>query len=252
MRGVCLFGGSGTRLGRYTRRVANKHLILIGDKTLADLTAERMIQTGLERCAFVTGGNYGGQIVTYFGDGTEWGFEEIIYRFQYEPDGVPSALVTTANYVKGHKIFLHLGDNVIDHDFKADWENFTASGAGCQIFLTKVPDPRRYGVVELGDDGGIVSIEEKPANPKSDLAVIGAYFFDETVIERARKLPKSARGETEIVDLIKSYLKDSRVLHRVLNCFYCDAGTPDQLARLTGWYHDKKWGKIPAKVPVGS
>lgn len=244
MRGVCLFGGNGRRLGRYTRRVANKHLILIGDKTVADLTAETMIQTGLKRCAFVTGGHYGGQIVTYFGDGMEWGFEEINYRFQYEPDGVPSALLTTENYVKGHKIFLHLGDNVINHNFREDWENFVQSDAGCQIFLKSVPDPHRFGIVELDSRNNILSIEEKPKNPKSELAVMGAYFFDETALERAKKLVKSARGETEIVDLIKSYLEDSTVTHRILDCFYCDAGAPEQIARVTKWYHEQKWGRI--------
>src|SRR3990167_3581316 len=98
MRGVCLFGGNGTRLGRYTRRVANKHLILIGDKTVADLTVEKMIEAGITRCSFVTGANYAGQIVTYFGDGKEWGFDELDYRFQHQPDGIPSGLLAAENY----------------------------------------------------------------------------------------------------------------------------------------------------------
>lgn len=243
MRGVCLFGGNGTRLGRFTRRVANKHLILIGDKTLAELTAEKMIETGLTRCAFVTGKNYGGQIVTYFGDGAEWGFDEISYHFQPESDGVPSAMLAAEYYLQGHKIFLHLGDNAIAHNFKEDWKNFIRCGAGCQIFLIRVPDPSRFGIVELERDGRIASLAEKPENPRSNLAVIGAYFFDETVVARAKQLSKSSRGETEIIDLIKSYLENSSVIYRILDCFYCDAGAPDQIARLTSWYHEQRWGK---------
>lgn len=239
MRGICLFGGTGSRLGRYTRRVANKHLILIGDKTVAELVVEKMIETGLDSCAFVTGGNFGGQIVTYFGDGEEWGFKEITYRFQYEPDGIPSALLRTENYCRGHKTFLCLGDNVIDHDFRDDWAKFSKSGKGCQIFLTPVPDPERFGVAEVLD-GKIHSIEEKPKRPKSNLAVVGAYFFDETVFDRAQALTKSARGETEIVDLINSYLADSEVGYRILDGFYCDVGTPDQIARVVNWYDEKK------------
>ncbi len=240
MRGVCLFGGTGSRLGRYTRRVANKHLILIGDKPVADLTAEKMVETGLRRCSFVTNANNAGQIITYFGDGKEWGFEEIEYRFQYQPDGIPSALVITENHTAGHKIFMHLGDNVIDYNFRSDWEEFSERGKGCRIFLKKVPNPEHFGVVEI-TNGKIMSIEEKPLRPKSDLAMIGAYFMDETAISRAKKLSKSTRGETEVTDLIKSYLEDSQVHYKALDCFYADVGTPQQIAKVVKWYYEKTW-----------
>lgn len=240
MRGVCLFGGMGTRLGRYTRRVANKHLILIGDKTIADLTVECMIETGIKQCAFVIGSNYAGQFITYFGDGKEWGFEEIDYKVQHQPDGLPSALIATENFCLGHKVFMHLGDNVIDYNFRNDWEKFSRHSKGCQIYLKRVEEPKHYGIAEV-TNGKIVSLVEKPADPKSDLAVIGVYFFDETAIERAKKLPKSARGETEIIDLIKSYQADSEVSHKILDCFYADAGTPQQIARVVNWYYEKKW-----------
>ncbi len=239
MRGVCLFGGNGTRLGRYTRRVANKHLILIGDKTIADLTVEKMIEAGISRCSFVTGANYAGQIVTYFGDGKEWGFDEIDYRFQYQPDGIPSALAAAENFCKGHKTFLHLGDNVVDYNFRRDAEEFFERGQGCQIYLRKVEDPRHFGVAEI-TNGRISSFEEKPAAPKSDLAIIGTYFFDATVFERSKGLAKSARGETEVVDLLSSYLNDSQVNYKILDCFYADAGTPEQFARVVKWYYEKK------------
>ncbi len=243
MRGVCLFGGTGKRLGRYTRRVANKHMILIGDKTVADLTAEKMIKTGLTKCSFVTGANHAGQIITYFGDGKEWGFEEIDYRFQYQPDGIPSALTLTENYCAGHKIFMHLGDNIIDHDFSNDWREFVENNAGCQIFLKKVEDPSAFGIAEI-KDGKITSIVEKPAQSSSHLAIIGAYFFDETAIARAKKLNQSVRGETEIADLLNSYLADGRLSYRVLDCFYADAGTPEQIAPIAKWYYEKTWKKI--------
>lgn len=242
MRGVCLFGGTGTRLGRFTRRVANKHLILIGDKTIADLTVEKMIETGLKRCSFVTGANYAGQLVSYFGDGNEWGFDEIDYRFQYQPDGIPSALAVTENYCVGHKIFLHLGDNVIDYNFSNDWNEFQKKKYGCQIFLKKVENPHHFGVVELLN-GKIVSVDEKPSSPKSDLAIVGAYFLDETAIERSKKLKKSPRNETEIIDLIRSYLEDSSVHYKILDCFYADAGTPEQIAKVVKWYYEKKWNR---------
>ncbi len=242
MRGVCLFGGTGKRLGRYTRRVANKHLVLIGDKTIADLTAEKMIEAGIRRAAFVTGTNYAGQLITYFGDGREWGFEEIDYRFQYQPDGIPSALVATEIYCKGHKVFLLLGDNVIDYNFQADAREFFERGKGCGIYLKKVEDPRGFGIAEI-TNGRIVSLEEKPIHPRSDLAIIGAYFFDETAINRAKKLSKSARGETEIVDLLNSYLSDSQLNYKILDCFYADAGTPEQIARVVKWYYEKRWNR---------
>ena len=242
MRGICLFGGTGQRLGRYTRRVANKHLILIGDKTIADLTAERMVETGLTRSSFVTGANYAGQLVTYFGDGKEWGFEEIDYKFQHQPDGIPSALLVAENYCQGHKVFVHLGDNIIDHNFRKDWEEFMEMGKGCKIFLRAVDDPSNFGVAEISAHR-IASLVEKPKNPKSNLAIIGAYFFDETVFERARKLKKSPRGETEITELLNLYLLDSQVSYKILDCFYADAGTPEQIARVVKWYYEKKWKK---------
>ena len=242
MRGICLFGGTGQRLGRYTRRVANKHLILIGDKTIADLTAERMVETGLTRSSFVTGANYAGQLVTYFGDGKEWGFEEIDYKFQHQPDGIPSALLAAENYCHGNKVFVHLGDNIIDHNFRKDWEEFMEMGKGCKIFLRAVDDPSNFGVAEISTHR-IASLVEKPKNPKSNLAIIGAYFFDETVFERARKLKKSPRGETEITELLNLYLLDSQVSYKILDCFYADAGTPEQIARVVKWYYEKKWKK---------
>src|SRR5689334_11526692 len=98
MKAVCLFGGSGSRLGRYTRRVANKHLVLIGDKTIADLVAEQVYAAGFASCCIVTGSNHSGQLVGYFGDGKEWGFSELEYRFQYAAEGVPSGLSLAASY----------------------------------------------------------------------------------------------------------------------------------------------------------
>lgn len=242
MRGVCLFGGTGKRLGRYTRRVANKHLILIGDKTIADLTVEKMIETGLTRCSFVTGANYAGQIVTYFGNGNEWGFDEIDYRFQYQPDGIPSGLLTTENYCAGHKTFLHLGDNVIDYNFKSDWEEFLKTGKGCRLYLKKVENPSQFGIAEI-TNGKIASVTEKPTEPKDDLAIVGAYFFDESVFERVRHLKRSARGETEVTDLIRSYLEDSQVTYKILECFYADAGSPEQIARVVKWYYERTWNR---------
>lgn len=240
MRGICLFGGTGSRLGRYTRRVANKHLILVGDKTIADLTVERMIGAGCTRCSIVTGTNYAGQIVQYFGNGKEWGFEELDYHFQFEPDGIPSAILTAETACRGEKIFLHLGDNVVDYDFRSDWEEFVESRRGCQIYLRQVANPSQFGVAAISK-GRVQSVVEKPQQPESDLAIIGTYFFDATVMERARILKKSGRGETEVIDLIRSYLSDSEVHHKILDCFYADAGTPQQIARVVKWYFEKTW-----------
>ena len=167
-----------------------------------------------------------GQFEELLGDGSQWGIS-IEYVVQPSPDGLAQAFILCEEQIRGQDCCLILGDNIYHtNDFSPELTQQCKADKGCRIFLYRVSDPERYGVVNF-KNGEIDDIQEKPDVPKSDLAITGLYFFDETVSERAKTLVPSSRGELEITDLIKSYLNDNKCNYHNLNLgtAWLDTGT---------------------------
>jgi glucose-1-phosphate thymidylyltransferase len=165
------------------------------------------------------------------GDGSDWGME-IQYAVQPSPDGLAQAFLIGADFLSGAPASLVLGDNLFHgHDLVLQLQASNQQQQGATVFAYPVSDPERYGVVEFADDGRVLSIEEKPKQPKSRYAVTGLYFYDDTVVERARQVKPSPRGELEITDLNASYLKDGQLQVELMGrgMAWLDTGTYDSL-----------------------
>ena len=221
MKGVILAGGSGTRLYPLTA-VTNKHLVPVGNLPMIEYPLFTLRRLGISSLHTVTGGEHFQAISGYLAT-THPDLNSAFY-YQQRAGGIAEALSLVEGSVTGHRIAVILGDNVFEENFRGEAEEFAKSRLGAMFFLKKVPDPQRFGVAEVCGDK-VVSIEEKPQYPKSDLAVAGLYFYDETVFDRIRGLKPSARGELEVTDLNNSYLIEGKVGFKILEGFWSDAGT---------------------------
>jgi glucose-1-phosphate thymidylyltransferase len=225
MRGVIMAGGSGSRLHPLTKSV-NKHLLPVFDKPLIYYPLTTLMLAGIREFALVTSPGEVEKFTQLLGDGSQFGIE-IRYVEQPQPSGIAQGLTLTRNFILGAKVGFILGDNLF-HGLGlgrqlAQHQNVT----GAQIFTYQVSNPESYGVVELGADGEIVDLHEKPKNPPSNLAITGLYFYDEEVSDLAASLMPSARGELEITDLNRLYLNKSSLKMTVLSkgTAWLDTGT---------------------------
>ncbi len=230
MKGIILAGGYGTRLMPMTR-VTNKHLLPVYDKPMIYYPIQCLVNAGIKDIMIVTGGNNAGDFLELLGDGREFGLKELHYTYQQGAGGIAAALKLTEDFVDGDKIVVILGDNIIENNICGAVNDFTAQKAGAKIMLKKVPDPERFGVAEVDAKGKVLNIVEKPVSPKSDLAVIGIYMFDEQVFEIISTLKPSGRGELEITDVNNAYLKLGTLTSQVLDGWWTDAGTIESLHR---------------------
>jgi glucose-1-phosphate thymidylyltransferase len=234
-RGVILAGGKGTRLGELTK-VTNKHLLPVGPYPMVYHPLKKMTGAGLKEIMLVSGTEHMGDFVELLGSGKDYNCR-LTYRVQDEAGGIAQALGLAELFCTGARCVVILGDNIFldplrpllaDADKHPDW---------AWVAIKRVPDPNRYGVAELAD-GRVVSIEEKPAKPKSDHAVAGVYVYPPDVFEVIRTLKPSGRGELEITDVNRYYLQNGRLGYSVLNGYWTDAGTPDSLAHANQLVHD--------------
>lgn len=226
MKGIILAGGKGTRLYPLTA-VTNKHLVAVGNLPMIEYPLYTLCELGIESLSVVSGGEHFKEISEYLSKM----HPEINFSFHYqrEAGGIAQALSLTEPFVKDSRLAVILGDNIFEDEAKTAAEEFNNSNDGAMLFLKHVKDPSRFGIAEIKDDK-IISIIEKPNNPKTDLAVTGLYFYDQTVFDKIRKLKPSKRGELEITDVNNLYLEERRLGFKILNDFWSDAGTYESRA----------------------
>lgn len=235
MKGIILAGGSGTRLWPITKGIC-KQLMPIYDKPMVYYPLTTLMQAGIRDILVITTPHDKPAFQNLLGDGSDWGIS-ISYAEQPSPDGLAQAFIIGEEFIGSDKVALVLGDNIFHGaELDASLKKCTDPEGGI-IFAYQVSDPERYGVVEFDDALHAISIEEKPTNPKSNYAVVGLYFYDNSVIEIAKSIQPSDRGELEITSINEEYLKRGSLKVTVLDDgdVWLDTGTIDSLTDATDY-----------------
>jgi len=227
MKGVVLAGGVGTRMYPLTK-VTNKHLLPIYDQPMIYYPIRTLVDAGIDEILIVTGGNSAGDFLRLLGNGKEFGLRHINYTYQEGEGGIAAALSLAEYFADNDKIVVILGDNIIENNIRAAVASFHAQGDGARILLKEVHDPQRFGV-PVFEGKKIIRIDEKPANPASNYAVIGIYMYDRRVFDFIKTLKPSERGELEITDVNNFYIREGKIAWDVLDGWWTDAGTFDSL-----------------------
>jgi len=221
MKGIILAGGTGSRLYPLTK-ITNKHLLPVFNKPMVYYPLYAMKEAGITNVLIISGKGHTGDFLELLGSGAEIGMK-LSYEIQDEAGGIAQALGLAEGFVSNDKMMVVLGDNVFGDSLKPAVEQFKAQPRGAHIFLKSVVNPSSYGVAELADDR-ILSIIEKPADPKTDLAVTGCYLYDPQVFDVIRGLRPSNRNELEITDVNNFYLEQGTLRYSVLKEFWGDCG----------------------------
>lgn len=253
MKGIILAGGSGTRLYPITKAIS-KQLMPIYDKPMVYYPLTTLMQAGIRDILIITTPEDQASFQRALGDGSQWGIS-LTYAVQPSPDGLAQAFIIGEQFIGDDKIALVLGDNIF-HGAELDesLRQCTDPDGGI-VFAYRVSDPERYGVVEFDENMNAVSVEEKPTQPKSNYAVVGLYFYDNSVVEIAKNIQPSERGELEITTINEEYLKRGKLKVTTLNDgdVWLDTGTIDSLSDATDYVRviQKRTGQIigsPEKV----
>ncbi|MDA7950687.1 MAG: glucose-1-phosphate thymidylyltransferase RfbA [Pirellulaceae bacterium] len=229
-RGILLAGGNGHRLYPLTAAI-NKHLLPVYDKPMIYYSLSVLMLAGIRTIEIITTRESLPSFKQLLGDGSHIGLT-LSYRCQEQPGGLAEAFLLSEDFIQGAPVALMLGDNLLYGNGLTDrLVQATSALSGATIFSYPVHDPSRFGVVELASNGDILSLEEKPQTPRSHLAVVGLYFYDEQVVELAKQLQRSPRGELEITDLNQKYHEQGNLSCQTLGrgFTWLDAGTHDSL-----------------------
>lgn len=228
MKGIILAGGTGSRLFPLTK-VTNKHLLPVGKYPMILHSVSKLKQADITDILIVTGKEHMGDVVNLLGSGREMGVS-FTYKVQDEAGGIAQALGLAEHFVGSEQMIVILGDNIFEESLVPFVNIFKDQRNGAKILIQQVQDPQRYGVPEL-QGNKIISIEEKPRQPKSNYAVTGIYMFDSSVFEIAKTLKPSGRGELEITDVNNAYIERNELTYDILQGWWTDAGTHESLAK---------------------
>jgi glucose-1-phosphate thymidylyltransferase len=229
MKGIVLAGGLGTRLAPLTR-VTNKHLLPVFDQPMVHYPIHTLVGAGITDILIVTGGNSAGDFLKLLRNGAEFGLKRLNYAYQEGEGGIAAALSLAEHFADGEPVCVVLGDNILEKSIAPFVKKFRHQGSGAKILLSEVNDPQRFGV-PVFEDGRVTRIEEKPADPQSNFAVIGVYLYDNRVFEIIKTLKPSGRGELEITDVNNAYIVSGDLSWDVIEGWWTDAGTFDSLLK---------------------
>lgn len=234
MKGIVLAGGHATRLRPLTK-ITSKQLLPVYNKPMVYYPIETLIKMGIREILIIVAPEYSGHYLNLLGSGRDFGVD-FSYEIQDEPRGLAEAFIIGESFIGNDNVTMVLGDNIFDQDFSKEIATFKS---GAMIYAKKVEDPQRFGVVEFDDNMRALNIEEKPKVPKSDYAVVGLYTYDNRVVEYAKNLKPSARGEIEITDLNNLYLKNGEMRVNIFGGMWEDAGTFESLVRVNWMMYER-------------
>jgi glucose-1-phosphate thymidylyltransferase len=238
MKGIILAGGRATRLRPLTA-ITSKQLLPVYNKPMIYYPIETLIKAGIKDILIIIAPDYSGHFLNLLGDGKEFG-ARFNFAVQKEPRGLADAFIIGEDFIGDDSVTMILGDNIFEQDFSTEITNFKS---GAMVFARKVDDPERFGVVEFDQNMKAISIEEKPAQPKSNYAVVGLYTYDNQVVNIAKNLKPSDRGEIEITDINRTYLEKGQLQVNIFDSLWEDAGTFDSLLHVSNIMAEKERAK---------
>lgn len=235
MKGIILAGGGGTRLSPLTK-ITSKQLLPVYDKPMVFYPLNTLLRAGIKEILIIVSPDHPGDFLKLLGSGKEFG-AKFTYEIQDKPEGLAQAFIIGEDFIGNDNVAMILGDNIFEDDFSKTIKRFRRGG---HVFAKKVSDPERFGVVKFDKKGKAVQIEEKPKKFLSPYAITGLYIYDSRIVNVAKSIKPSARGELEITDIHNWYLRQGELRVDIVKGEWIDAGTFDSLARATQWAMERK------------